>query len=127
MRRAEVDLAFLVRSRDNNVAARFLNFRLNLLSYLCAMSIKFTNREFNHLCSSLQQQMNSIDYAHICSAFLKSNNPKFKSNSKVQQKKFYNLLKKNVLLKTQIKSSLIYLIISYLIAKIHLLLKIQTK
>ena len=69
------------------------------------MSTKFTiqrqkksndrvlRKEFDNLCSSLQQQINSIDYAHICSKFLKSNDLKLKSNSFVQQKKFYNLLK----------------------------------
>ena len=34
-----------------------------------------------------------IDYAHICSKFLKINDLKLKSNSVVQQKKFCNLLK----------------------------------
>ena len=46
-------------------------------------------KEFDNLCSSLH----SIDFAHICSKFLKINNLKLKSNSVVQQKKFYNLLK----------------------------------
>ena len=36
-----------------------------------------------------------IDYAHICSKFLKINNLKLKSSSAVQQKKFCNLLKEN--------------------------------
>ena len=48
--------------------------------------------EFDNIRSSLQQQINSIDYAHIYSKFLKSNELKLKSNSVVQQKKFYNLL-----------------------------------
>ena len=34
-----------------------------------------------------------MDYTHIYSKFLKSNELKLKSNSVVQQKKFYNLLK----------------------------------
>ena len=50
-------------------------------------------KELDNLRSSLQQQTNSIDYVHICSKFLKSNDLKLKSNSVVQQKKFYNFLK----------------------------------
>ena len=50
-------------------------------------------KEFDNLRSSLQQQINSIDFAHICSKFLKINDLKLKSNSVVQQKKFCNLLK----------------------------------
>ena len=50
-------------------------------------------KEFDNLCSSLQQQINSIDYAHFCSEFLKINNLKLKSNSVVQQKKICNILK----------------------------------
>ena len=43
--------------------------------------------------SSLQQQINSTDYGHICSKFLEINDLKLKLNSVVQQKKFSNLLK----------------------------------
>ena len=50
-------------------------------------------KEFGNLCSSLQQQINSIDLTHTCSKFLKINVLKLKSNSVVQQKKFCNLLK----------------------------------
>ena len=34
-----------------------------------------------------------MDYAHVCSMFLKINDLKLRSNSAVQQKKFCNLLK----------------------------------
>ena len=44
-------------------------------------------KEFGNMRSSLQQQINSIGYAHICTKFLKINDFKLKS------KKFYNLLK----------------------------------
>ena len=50
-------------------------------------------KEFDNLRSSLQQQINSIDYAHSCSKFLRINDLKLKSNSAAQQKKFCNLLK----------------------------------
>ena len=49
-------------------------------------------KEFDILCSSLQQQINLIDYAHVCSKVLKINDLNLKSNSVVQQKKFCSLL-----------------------------------
>ena len=55
-------------------------------------NVRVLKKEFD-LRSSLQQQINSIDFAHICSKFLKINDLKLKSNSVVQQKKFCNLLK----------------------------------
>lgn len=46
LRKAELDLEFFVRCRDNNVISRFLNSRLpnqsEIFIYLCTMSIKFT-------------------------------------------------------------------------------------
>ena len=91
---------------------KFLNFRLakkslrfsftyahcqsNLLLEeirLKKSNVRVLKKEFDNLCSSLQQQINSNDFAHICSTFLKINNLKLKSNSVVQQKKFCKLLK----------------------------------
>ena len=56
-------------------------------------NVRGLRKEFDNLHSSLQQQINSIDYAYLCSKFLKINDLKLKSNSVLQQKKFYNLLK----------------------------------
>ena len=53
-------------------------------------SVKVLRKEFDNLLSSLQQQINLIDCAHICSQFLKSNDLQLKSNSVVRQKKLYN-------------------------------------
>ena len=50
-------------------------------------------KDCDNLHASLQQQINSTDFAHICSKFLKINDLKLKSNSVVRQKKFCNLLK----------------------------------
>ena len=55
-------------------------------------NVTVLRKEFDNLCSSLQQK-NLIDYAHICSKFFIISDLKLKSNSVVQQKKFYNLLK----------------------------------
>ena len=85
LRKAELDLEFLVKCRDNNVIPKFLNFRLanrslrfsltyahcqsNLLLEeirLKKSNVRVLRKEFDNLCSSLQQQINSIDFAHIC-------------------------------------------------------------
>ena len=76
-------------------------------------------KEFDNLHSPLKQKINSIDYAHICSKFSKSNDLKHKSNTAVQRKNFYNL----VLPRTQRKSSTIFWSMSYQTAKKSLLTK----
>ena len=43
-------------------------------------NIRVLRKQFDNLRSSLQQQINSIDYAHICSKFLKISDLKLKSN-----------------------------------------------
>ena len=102
LRKAELDLEFLVKCRDNNVIPKFLNFRLanrslgfsltyahcqsNLLLEeirLKKSNVRVLKKEFDNLRSSLRQQINSIDFAHICSKFLKINDLKLKSNSVV--------------------------------------------
>ena len=57
------------------------------------LNVRVLKREFDNLRSSIQQQINSIDFANVCSKFVKTNGLKLKSNSVVQQKKFCNLLK----------------------------------
>ena len=56
-------------------------------------NVRVLKKEFDNLRSSLQQQINLIDFAHICSKFLKINYLKLESNSVVQQNTFCNLLK----------------------------------
>ena len=95
-RKAELDLEFLVRCRDKNVIPRFLNFHLAIRSLISSrtyaqcqsnlllkvnkldkriLMLRVLRKEFDNLRSSLQQQINSIDYAHICSKFLKMQQP----------------------------------------------------
>ena len=112
LQEAELHLEFLVKCRDINLIPKFLNFRLanrslrfsltyahcqsNLLWEeigLKKSNVRVLRKEFNNLHSFLQQQINSIDYAHICSKFLKTNDLKLKLNSVVQQKNFFHLLK----------------------------------
>ena len=106
MLKAEFDLEFLVRCRDNNVIPRFLNFHLvnkslrSILTYaqcqsnLLLQGIK--QKKFNvrvNVRVFRSQGTNLINYTHICSKFLKSIDLKLKSNRVVQQKKFCNLSK----------------------------------
>ena len=112
LRKAELDLEFLVKCRNNNLIPKFLNFHLAnrslrfSLTYAQCQSnsllqetrikksnVRVLRKEFDNLLSSLQQLIHSIDYAHICSKFLNINDLKLKSDSVVQQKKLCNLLK----------------------------------
>ena len=91
LRKAELDLEFLVKCRDNNVIPKSLNFGLanrtlrfsltyahcqsNLLLEkirLKKSNVRVLKKEFGNLRSSLQQQINSIDFAHIFSIRLLS-------------------------------------------------------
>ena len=48
---------------------------------------------FNFLNSTLQAEINFIDFAHVCSLFLGHKDKVLKQKSTIQQKKFNNLLK----------------------------------
>ena len=85
LRKAELDLKFLVKCRDNNVIPKFLNFRLDNRSLRFSLTypdcqsnlllkeirrkksnVIVLKKEFGNLRSFLQQQTNSIDFVHIC-------------------------------------------------------------
>ena len=55
--------------------------------------VRNLKKDFDNLLPFLQPQINLVDYTHICSMFLHRNELTLKSNSLVQQNKFYNLLK----------------------------------
>ena len=86
LRKAELDLEFLVKCRDNIAIPKFSNFCLGYrslkfsLTYAHCQSnllleeirlnksnVRVLKKEFDNLCSSLQQQINLIDFARICS------------------------------------------------------------
>ena len=88
LQKAEIDLEFLVRCRDNNVITRFLNIRLakkslrSSLTYAQFQSnllleeirqkkshVRNLKKYFDNLLSFLQPQTNLVDYTHICSMF----------------------------------------------------------
>ena len=89
-------LIFCLVNRSLRFSLTYVHCQSNLLLQeirLNKSNVRVLRKEFDNLRSSLQQQINLIDYAHICSKFLKINELKLKSNSAVQQKKFCNLLK----------------------------------
>ena len=112
LRKAELDLEFLLRCRDNNVIPNFLNFRVSShylkasLTYRqCQLKllqeeirhkksdIRVLKKEFNSSHSSLQHEISFIDFAHVSSLFLRSNNRILSSKSAIKQKKLSNLVK----------------------------------
>ena len=89
-------LNFRLANRSLRFSLTYEHFQSNLLLEeirLKKSNVRVLKKEFDNLRSSLQQQINSIDFADVCSKFLKINDLKLKSNSVVQQKKFYNVLK----------------------------------
>ena len=55
--------------------------------------LKLLRDKFNHVKCELQLILNFIDFAHICSLFLISNDQSLEKHDKIQQKKFLGLLK----------------------------------
>ena len=51
--------------------------------------------EFNRLCNALQFKLNCINFAHISTIFLSSNDNLLKTHDSIQQKKFNKLLIEN--------------------------------
>ena len=71
--------------------------------------LKVLRNKFNHVKCELQIILNFIDFAHICSLFLISNDQSLEKHDKIQQKKFLELLKEYPLETTQKKLFLISL------------------
>ena len=55
--------------------------------------LKVLRNKFNHVKCELQIILNFIDFAHICSLFLISNDRSLEKRDKIQQQKFSELLK----------------------------------
>ena len=55
--------------------------------------IKVLRNKFNHVKCELQIILNFIDFVHICSLFLISNDRSLEKHAKIQQNKFSELLK----------------------------------
>ena len=88
-------LKFRLTNRSLRFSLAYEHCQSNLLFEevrLKKSNVRVLRKEFDNLRSFLQS-INWMDYAHVCSMFLKINDLKLRSNSAVQQKKFCNLLK----------------------------------
>ena len=111
LRKAKLDISFLVKCQNENIVSNFLKFRLanknlqNSVTYRkCQQNLLQTEinnkkshlrtlqNEFNRLRSDLQFKLNCIDFAHIPDIFLRSNDNLLKTHDSIQQKKFNRLL-----------------------------------
>ena len=109
LRKAQIDLEFLVNCSNNSIVPKFLSFRVATKSLKstrtyqqCQLSLlheeirqKKSNtrvllKEFEFLHSILQAELSFIDFAHVCSLFL---GHKRRQEGTIQQKKFNKLLK----------------------------------
>ena len=120
-------LNFRLANRSLRFSLTYAQYQSNLLleeKRRKKSDVRVLTKEFDNLRSSLQQQINSTDFAHICSKFLKINDLNLKSNSVVQQKKFCNLLKEKRSTQNPEKVSLMFLSMSYEIVKSVFLLKV---
>ena len=82
LRKAELDLEFLLRCRDSNVIPK-----LKLLQEeIRHKNITVLREEFNSSHLSLQHEISFIEFAHVSSLFLRSSNRILASKSATKQK-----------------------------------------
>ena len=106
LRKAEFDLEFLLRCRDSNVIPIFLKFcvssqyrQASVIYRQCKLKllqekirhkrsdIRVLKKDFNSNHSSVQHEIISfIEFAHVSSLFVRSNNKILASKSSIQQK-----------------------------------------
>ena len=134
LRKAELHLECLLRCRDSKVIPNFLNFRVSSQSLKACLiykqrRLKFLQEEIchkksdirvlkeklNYSHSSLQHEISFIDFAHVSSLYLRSNNRILASKSATKQEKLSKLVKP--LRKILVRPSLIVQSINYLTVK----------
>ena len=103
LRKVQLDLDFLCKCKDSDVIPKFLNFRLankklqDSLTYKnCQRNLLITEinlkksrlrvlkKELYLLHSELKSVLNCIDFVHVCSLFLSSNDVILKSHDSIQ-------------------------------------------
>ena len=108
----QLDLHFLCKCKDSDVIPKYLNFRLankklqdSLTDKNCQCNLLITEinlkkscfrvlkKEFYLLHSELKSVLSCIDFAHVCTLFLSSNDVILKSYDSIQQKKFNTFFK----------------------------------
>ena len=111
LRKAKLDINFLMKCHQESVIPNFLKFHLankdlrNSITYIkCQQNLlqsEINNKEsylkplqndFNRLRNDLQFSLNCIDFARISAIFLSSNDNLLKNHDSIQQKKFNKLL-----------------------------------
>ena len=111
LRKAKLDISFLVKCQNENIIPNFLKFRLanknlqNSVTYKkcqrIPLQIEIDNKkshlrtlqnEFNRLRNELQFKLNCIDFSHISAIFLSSIDNLLKTHDFIQLKKFNKLL-----------------------------------
>ena len=112
LRKVQLGLDYFCECKDSDVISKYLNFCLankklqDSLTYKnCQRNLLITEinlkksrlrvlkKEFYLLHSELKSVLNCIDFAHVCSLFLSSNDVILKSHDSIQQKKFNALFK----------------------------------
>ena len=112
LKKAILDLDFLISCRKNSVFPKFLQFKVSIKNNLELQRHTFLvkNQEVNNkqkvvkilhekvieVENSLNCKMSYIDYVHVCNTFLVSNNKNISKVKETQDKKLCNLLLKNV-------------------------------
>ena len=113
LRKAELDLSFLLKCKELSVIPKFLNFKVcklqlrnspsyetNQINFLNeeikikTNSIENLRKEEKILKDKLQSDLNCIDFAHVVSCFLQSNDKFISEHHKIQDKKLCTLLEK---------------------------------
>ena len=114
IRNAKLDISFLVKCQNRYITPNFRKFCLadknlqnSVTSRKCQqrfLQIEIDNKkshlrtlqnEFNHFWIKLQFRLNCIDFAHISTIFLSSNDNHLKTHDSIQQKKFNKLIIEN--------------------------------
>lgn len=114
LRKAELDLNFLDKCVELSLIPKFLNFKVsnhhlrNSSAYnLCRRtllleeithktnSITEHNKELQRIKDELQLVMNCVDFAHVLSCFLQSNDTYIENHRMIQDKKLCSLIEKN--------------------------------
>ena len=104
LKKVQLDLHFLCKCKDSDVLPRFLNFRLankklqDIFTYKnCQLNLltsainlkksrfRVLKKEFDLLHSELKSVLNCIDFAHVCSLLLPSNDVILKLHDSIQQ------------------------------------------
>ena len=144
LRKAELDLEFLLRCRGSNVISNFFNFPVSSRSLKAPLTynrhyqlkllleeirhreseIRVLKKKFKYSHSSLHHEISFIEFAHISSLFLRCNNRILASKRATQQKESSKLVKSNISIHDHSKVIFIFQSVNYLAAEKGFLRKV---